>query len=87
MRNQPVTKQVDTFIAMAHSIFNAASIYEVIVLENRQSAEDFLNRVYKNPDKKLVKEYLDLVERVKQQAVLLGCLRSFSTFPSVCKTC
>lgn len=58
------TKQLDTLIAEAHAIFNATSIYEVVDLENRQAAIDFLNKTYKNTNRKSINRYLDLVEQV-----------------------
>lgn len=58
------TKRIDELIAEAHSIFDATSIYEVIDLENRQAAVDFLKKTYKNPKNESINRYLDLVERV-----------------------
>jgi len=58
------TKRIDKLIAEAHSIFDATSIYEVIDLENRQAAVDFLKKTYKNPKNESINQYLDLVERV-----------------------
>lgn len=57
--------RVDSMISKAHKIFGETSIYEVIDLENRQAAIDFLNRAYGNPDKKLVEEYLEIAEALK----------------------
>lgn len=59
-----VTKQIDELIADAHAIFNTTSIYEVIDLENREAAVEFLNKTYKNPNRESINQYLDLIERV-----------------------
>ena len=58
------TKRTDQLIAEAHSIFSATSIYEVVDLDNRQDAVDFLNKTYKNPKAESINQYLDLIERV-----------------------
>lgn len=58
------TKQIDELIAEAHAIFSATSIYEVIDLENRHAAVDFLNKTYRNPTSESINQYLDLIERV-----------------------
>lgn len=64
MEESMVTKKIDELIAEAHAIFNGTSIYEVIDLENREAAVEFLNKTYKNPKRESVTQYLDLIERV-----------------------
>jgi hypothetical protein len=59
------TIRVDILIDMAHSIFSDSSVYEVMDLENRQSAEDYLNKTYDYPEKEKINKYLELVESIR----------------------
>ena len=58
-------KRIDVLIEKAHAIFSHTSIYEVIDLENRQAAEEFLKKTYNCPEDEKINEYLDILEVVK----------------------
>ncbi len=44
------TDEISELVDEAHAIFNATTVSEVMDMRDRQSQEDFLNKVYNNPE-------------------------------------
>ena len=43
------TDEISELVKEAHTIFNATTVSEVMDMRDRQSQEDFLNKIYNNP--------------------------------------
>ena len=58
------TDEISELVEEAHAIFNATTVTEVMDMKDRQSQEDFLNKIYNNPGAEAIDRYLDVVKRL-----------------------
>jgi hypothetical protein len=58
------TDEISELVEEAHAIFNATTVSEVMDMRERQSQEDFLNKIYNNPGVEAINRYLDVVKRL-----------------------
>jgi len=58
------TDEISELVEEAHAIFNATTVSEVMDMRDRQSQEDFLNKIYNNPEAEAIDLYLDVVKRL-----------------------
>ena len=59
------TDEISILVEEAHAIFNATTASEVMDMDDRQSAIDFLNKTYNNPGAEAIDRYLGVVKRLK----------------------
>ena len=74
MNEDNYTDGISELVEEAHAIFNAATVSEVMDLDDRQSQEDFLNKIYNNPGTDVTGRYLDVVKRLEKVAYTNTCL-------------
>jgi hypothetical protein len=60
------TYEISELVEEAHAIFNATTVSEVMDMRDRQSQEDFLNKIYNNPGVEAINCYLDVVKRLRR---------------------
>ncbi len=65
MDEKMYTDEISELVEEAHAIFNATTVSEVMDMRDRQSQEDFLNKIYSNPGVEAINLYLDMVKRLK----------------------
>ena len=58
------TDEISELVEEAHAIFNATTVSEVMDMRRRQSQEDFLNKIYNNPEPEDIDRYLYVVKRL-----------------------
>jgi hypothetical protein len=59
------TDEISELVEEAHAIFNETTASEVMDMKDRQSQEDFLNKIYNNPEPEAIDLYLDVVKRLE----------------------
>ena len=59
--------EISELVEEAHAIFNATTVSEVMDMPDRQSQEDFLNKVYCCPEIEKINRYLDVVRRLDME--------------------
>jgi hypothetical protein len=59
------TDEISELVEEAHAIFNATTVSEVMDMRDRQSQEDFLTKIYNNPEPEAFNRYLDVVKRLE----------------------
>jgi hypothetical protein len=59
------TDEISELAEEAHAIFNETTVSEVMDMKGRQSQEDFLNKIYNNPEPEAIDLYLDVVKRLE----------------------
>ena len=57
------TDEISELVEEAHAIFNATTVSEIM---DRQSQEDFLNKIYNNPGIEAINRYLDVAKRLER---------------------
>ncbi len=62
------TDKISELVEEAHATFNATTVSEVMDMKDRQSQEDFLNKIYNNPKPEAINRYLDVVKRLERAA-------------------
>ena len=60
------TDEISELVEEAHAIFNATTVSEVMDMRDRQSQEDFLNKIYNNPEPEAINSYLAVVKRLER---------------------
>ena len=65
MYTDDYTDEISELVEEAHAIFNATTVSEVMDMRDRQSQEDFLNKVYCCPEFEKINRYLDVVRRLR----------------------
>jgi hypothetical protein len=60
------TDEISELVEEAHAIFNATTVSEVMDMRDRKSQEDFLNKIYNNPEPEAIDRYLDVVKRLRR---------------------
>jgi len=60
------TDEISELVEEAHAIFNATTVSEVMDMNDRQSQEDFLNKVYNCPKIEAINRYFDVVKRLER---------------------
>jgi hypothetical protein len=60
------TDEISELVEEAHAIFNATTVSEVMDMRDRQSQEDFLNKIYNNSGVEAINRYLDVVKRLER---------------------
>ena len=58
--------EISELVKEAHAIFNVSTASEVMDIDDRQSQEDFLNKIYNNPRIETIDRYLDVVKRLER---------------------
>jgi hypothetical protein len=66
MYTDDFTDEISKVVDEAHAIFNATTVSEVMDMNDRQSQEDFLNKIYSNPGVETINLYLDVVKRLRR---------------------
>jgi hypothetical protein len=66
MYTDDYTDEISELVEEAHAIFNATTVSEVMDMRDRQSQEDFLNKIYNNPEPEAINSYLDVVKRLRR---------------------
>jgi len=74
MYTDDYTGKISELVDEAHAIFNATTVSEVMDMRDRQSQEDFLNKIYNNPETEAIDNYLDVVKRLEKVAYTNTCL-------------
>ena len=64
MYTDDYTDEISELVEEAHTIFNATTVSEVMDMRDRQSQEDFLNKIYNNPGTEAIDSYLAVVKRL-----------------------
>jgi hypothetical protein len=59
------TDEISELVEEAHTIFSATTASEVMDMNDRQSAIDFLNKTYNNPEPEAIDRYLDILKRLE----------------------
>jgi hypothetical protein len=70
MYTDDYTDEISELVEEAHAIFNATTVSEVMDMRDRQSQEDFLNKIYNNPEPEASNRYLDVVKRLRRATYL-----------------
>jgi hypothetical protein len=65
MYTDDYTVEISELVEEAHAIFNATTVSEVMDMRDRRSQEDFLNKIYNNPEPEAIDLYLDVVKRLE----------------------
>ncbi len=65
MDEEIFTDEISILVDEAHAIFNATTVSEIMDMRDRQSQEDFLNKIYNNPEPEAMSRYLDVVKRLR----------------------
>jgi hypothetical protein len=60
------TDEISELVEEAHAIFNETTVSEVMDMKDRQSQEDFLNKIYNNPEPEAINRYLDVVKKLER---------------------
>jgi hypothetical protein len=73
MYTDDFTDEISELVDEAYAIFNVTTVSEVMDMRDRQSQEDFLNKVYNNPEPEAINLYLDVLKRLERAAYLPHC--------------
>ena len=65
MYTDDYTDAISELVEEAQAIFSATTVTEVMDMRDRQSQEDFLNKVYCCPEFEKINRYLDVVKRLE----------------------
>jgi hypothetical protein len=66
MDKEMCTDEISELVEEAQAIFNATTVSEVMDMRDRQSQEDFLNKICNNPGVEAINLYLDVVKRLER---------------------
>ncbi len=73
MYTDDYTDEISERVEEAHAIFDATTVFEVMDMRDRKSQEDFLNKIYNNPEPEVINLYLDELKRLERANYLPHC--------------